>query len=203
MNSPFGFVVMRSAAKTTHIARAARRRLQMTLFWPPSGRFDNRLRKDRNPRDAAGIRAVLRLPPLPRDYPPMPTPLSNPPNGGRRSDLKSTKKANPPPSRSRGREPCRAASTSASVGCDEHIARLPVRLLGHKRGRVSRFAVPEHEQKAVDGGDRNSRKQATAGPSGDRGVGSAVSAMAFGSAPAPLIARASFGRASIYIDRPL
>jgi hypothetical protein len=60
----------------------------------------------------------------------------------------------------------------APVGCDEHIARLPVRLLGHKRGRVSRFAVPEHEQKAVDGGHRNSRKEATAGPPGDEGPGS-------------------------------
>jgi hypothetical protein len=57
------------------------------------------------------------------------------------------------------------------IGCDEPIAWLPAPLLGQKRGRVSRFAVPKHEQKAVDGGHRTPGQQSTAEPTGDEGAG--------------------------------
>src|SRR5215216_2071040 len=70
---------------------------QMTLLWPPSGRITNELRKGRNSRDAHTDPSCATAPPLARDYPPMPTPLSTFPNGGRRSDLKSTNKVNPLP----------------------------------------------------------------------------------------------------------
>ena len=52
--------------------------------WPPSGR-NKRLRKGRNPRDAAGIRAVLRLPPLSPGLSAHAYAAVNLPNGGRRS----------------------------------------------------------------------------------------------------------------------
>jgi hypothetical protein len=55
----------------------------------------------------------------------------------------------------------------ATGGCDEHIAWLPVRLLGQKGGRVGRLAVPKHEQKAVDGRHRTIGQHVTAGPSGE------------------------------------
>jgi len=75
-----------------------------------------------------------------------------------------------PPSSSRRRGPCRRLRSRrrihdaerAPVGCDEHIAWLPVRVLGQKSGRVGRLAVPKHEQKAVDRRHRTPGQHVTA-----------------------------------------
>jgi hypothetical protein len=71
----------------------------VTLLWPPSGLITNDSGRAVTTEMPRRDPSCATTPPLPRDYPPMPTPLSTA-DGGRRSDLKPTNKANPLPPKS-------------------------------------------------------------------------------------------------------